>query len=269
MKPEEITRVLENVTVEQFESAMTFLGAQELEAKVITEGKTPEDMIRIWLDGQRANNPELAAKYPKNPMGKTVKDCWSYIEQLIRKNNTGKTLGCATSFQVFKWAAKYFIDDTIKKEEKAATATVKTSVPAPKVDIAALQAEKEQWEADNKAKIDEWEQKQNAKIDKWDNEHPEDLFGYRPENPFAKEENPYLKMVFPKQAILDKAIEAQKTPAKAAAPVPVETPAAEAEPDAEAVGAHVHAQPPEQPETQAEEGEEIEEASEEELKIIQ
>ena len=221
---EEITRMLDNITPEQFAGVIKYLDAQKIEKEAITKGTNQEEIIRIYLEGLSKNDPELAAKFPNNPMKKGMKDCMKYIESIARKTRQP----IMTSFDVFNHAVQYFLDDSIQKIDQPKPAS-KTPAVTPKVDIQALLDEKEKWEAENKAKIDEWEIAQNAKIDKWDKDNTEDLFGNKPENPFAKEQNPYLNMTFPKQLILDKAIEAQKNSKSTSADAPTEAPAEEPE----------------------------------------
>lgn len=238
MNNELITRKLENVTQEQLENVIKYLDAQRIENDAVSKGKTNEDIIRLYLEGLAKNHPDLAAKFPNNPMGKTMKDCMEYIESLARKMAGNSQMATVTSFTVFNWAILYFTDDSIKKHETPKpTPVVKTTAThTQKVDLKALLAEKETWEKENKAKIDEWEQKHNAEIDDWESKHPADLFGYKPENPFLKKQNPYLNMVFPKQGILDKAIEAQKPSQTASTPPTPKEP----EPDPDAVGELVY-----------------------------
>lgn len=246
MTNEEITRMLENIPAEKMQSFIKWMATQEAEHEAICKGSTPQEILKAYLDKMAEHDPQLATKYPQNPMGKTIKDCWEMIENRANELSGNKRQIGLTSFQVFDMAVRYFLDDEAKKYERPKNAPIAHTV-IPKNNLESLLKEKENWETANKKKIDEWEKEHNAKIDAWELEHKQDLFP--PENPLLKQENPFLKSVFPQQAQLDKLLtEKTKTTTKQVTPEP-----ASAEPGTEPVA------------NDNEDGEDIEEASAEEL----
>lgn len=248
MTQEQITRMLENVSENDMQNILGFAKNKAAEEAAIANGQTPEKMIEGYLNHMAKIDPQLAEVYPNNPDGKTIEDCCMYIEKLAKgkaANHSGFQLVTISSFDVFQWATQYFLDKEIKKIEKPAPTPVKTytsvsKTPTIKLDADALLKEKKEWEKTNNEKIDAWEKENNRNIDKFEWEHPEDLFGNKPENPYKTKENPYLKLTFPKQALLDHAL-AQKDkttklspaeePKPSPEPEPVQEPESEDKPD--------------------------------------
>lgn len=205
MKPEEITSMLENVSKKDIENLLGYLKVQEAENAALASGTTNKEIIEGYLNKLAELDPALGAVYPNNAQGKTIDDCLAYIEDLVSKQvktRAGMQCVSAPSFQVFEWAVRYFMDETIEKfEKKVSTPTYKPAQPKKKT-LKDLQKAKEDWQKENDRQVQEWEIAHNARIDKFENEHKLDLFP--PENPYLKEENPFLDKTFPDQEELDK-----------------------------------------------------------------
>ncbi len=203
MTNEEIKSMFENVSAKEMQNVISYI-TKEQATKAALEGKNNEEMIKFYLDFMREQKPELAAKYPTNAAGKTVKDCMEYIINQAKKLKNGNG-AMVISTTVFEWAEDYFIKDEIKKATTNTTdkeTTSKSYNPGKKRTLEDLQKDKTTWEENNKKQIDEWEQQNNSNIDKWEKEHAQDLF--KPENPYCNKQNPYLDLQYPNQEELDK-----------------------------------------------------------------
>ena len=222
MKPEEITRMLENVEQKDVEQLFKYLKIQQAENAALAKGKTQKEIVQEYLNELSKLDPQLAAVYPTNAAGKSIDDCFAYIEDNATKmRRDGKNVVTITSFTVFEWAVTYFLDDTIAKFEVKKVATPSYDPTAAK--IKTLQANKEKWQKENDKKVQEWETDNNAKIDAFEKAHANDLFPA--DNPYTGKVNPHLSAVFPQQEELDKLLAEQKAKKKKAKESPAEEPA--------------------------------------------
>ena len=212
MKPEEITSLLEETSMEDVQNLVKYLKIQKAESYAITHGQTRKEIVENYLNKMSELDPTLAAVYPTNADGKGIDDCMLYLEDNALKMVTQRT-GVQTvqlpSFTVFEWAERYFLDPEVKKFEKAKPAPAPVYKPKKRT-LKDLQKAKAEWEAENSRKIQEWEVDNNAKIDAFEREHASDLFP--PENPHCKNVNPYLEKTFPDQAELDALLQGKETP---------------------------------------------------------
>ena len=210
MNEQEIKSLLENVSLSDIKNCVEYLKIQHAENEAVAKGKTQKDIIKLFLDERRKTSLRLAPKYPENAMGKTINDCYAYIEDNAKKAANGGRSIALTSYTIFDWAVNYFCDDSITKFE---TAKPKTTAPASKpaapkqATLADLQKEKEEWQKDNDQKVAQWEIENNKKIDEFDKKYAMDFFP--PENPHRNAVNPYLNMTFPRQTELDKMLAEQ------------------------------------------------------------
>ncbi len=239
MTQEQITRMLENHSEEEVSKVFNFLNNKAAEEAAIAAGETPDKMVKGYLDKMATLDPQLAEVYPDNPDGKTIEDCLMFIQNEAEekcKNKSGFQCVTITSFDVFNWATMYFLNPEIKKIEKPkAPAKVTTSAPyiPAKLSLEELLKEKQEWEIAHNERIDKWEKENQKAIEKFERENPMDLWGNKPENPFKEKVNPFANEQFPKQSLLDKALEQQdKTQTEQ---TNAET-TSEPEPDPEAVG---------------------------------
>ena len=227
MKPEEITRMLENVEQKDVESLFKYLRIQQAENAALAKGKTQKEIIQEYLNALSKLDPQLAAVYPDNKAGKSIDDCYAYIEDNARKLRTdGKNTVSVTSFTVFEWAVTYFLDETVAKFEVKKGTPVVTNYDITAGKIKTLQANKEKWQKENDKKVQAWETENNAKIDEFEKAHAHDLFPAI--NPYTGRVNPHLNAKFPQQEELDKLLAEQKAKKKAKE-TPADEPAATAE----------------------------------------
>ena len=240
MTQEQITRMFENHSEEEVSKVFTFLNNKAAEEAAIAAGETPDKMVKGYLDKIATLDPQLAEVYPDNPNGKTIEDCLMYIENEAQekcKNRSGFQCVTITSFDVFNWATMYFLNPEIKKIEKPKPAPIKVTTSVSntpvKLDLEALLKEKEEWEIAHNERIDKWEKENQKSIEKFERENPMDLWGNKPENPFKDKVNPFANEQFPKQSMLDKALEQQD---KTRTNEQTTEDASEPEPDPEAVG---------------------------------
>ena len=239
MTPEQITRMFENHSQEEVSKIFEFAKNKAAEEAAIAAGETPELMIKGYLDHMITLDPQLAAVYPDNPDGKTIEDCLMFIEDKAEdkcQNKSGFQVITLSSFDVFNRATMYFLNPEIKKVEKPKPAPVKVTTSVShtpvKLDLEALLKEKQEWEIAHNERIDKWEKENQKAIEKFERENPMDLWGNKPENPFKDKVNPFANEQFPKQSMLDKALEQQDK--VQTSETTDET--SEPEPDPEAVG---------------------------------
>lgn len=104
--------------------------------------KSPQDIIKDYLDKRAATDPQFATAYAKE--NKNLKECFQYIMGEARKRGTSV---CMSDDEVFSLAVHYYDEDDIKIEP-APKASVSTSKPAAKVAL----TEEEKAEAREAAK---------------------------------------------------------------------------------------------------------------------
>lgn len=214
MKPEEITRMLENVEQKDVESLFKYLRMQKAENEALAKGKSQKEIVQEYLNALSKLDPQLAAVYPDNKAGKSIDDCYAYIEDNARKlRRDGKNTVSVTSFTVFEWAVTYFMDETIAKFEVKKSTPVVTNYDITAGKIKTLQANKKKWQEENDKKAQAWETENNAKIDAFEKAHANDLFPAI--NPYTGRDNPHLDAKFPQQEELDKLLAEQKAKKKA------------------------------------------------------
>lgn len=224
MTQQEITSMLENVEQKDVEQLFKYLRMQQAENAALAKGKTQKEIVQEYLNELSKLDPQLAAVYPTNAAGKSIDDCYAYIEDNARKLRTdGKNTVSVTSFTVFEWAVTYFLDDTIAKFEVKKSTPIVTTYDITAGKIKTLQANKEKWQKENDKKIQDWETENNAKIDEFEKAHAHDLFPA--DNPYTGIVNPHLDAKFPQQEELDKLLAEQKAKKKKAKETPAEEPA--------------------------------------------
>lgn len=203
MTQDQITKVLENTSVDEFQGLLEHLNKQKAELAAI-QGKNHKEMIQYYLDEKSKTDIALARQYPNNSQGKTIEDCVRYITNNASKMKDRNVAIVHHSF-VFEWAVKYFVDDTIKKETAAVPATIKSST-SQKSTMSPEELKKlhDEWEKAHLQRINDWiakheelslkwEQKQKKKIAQWEAEHAQtSLFGET-----SNEKNPYLDEINP------------------------------------------------------------------------
>lgn len=228
MTQEQITSMLENVERKDVEQLFKYLKMQKAENEALAKGKSQKEIVQEYLNALAKIDPELAAVYPANNAGKSIDDCYAYIEDNARKmRHDGKNCVSVTSFTVFEWAVTYFLDNNIAKFEVKKNTTAKTDYDPLPAKIKALQANKEKWQKENEKKVQDWETENNAKIDAFEKAHANDLFPAI--NPYTGQVNPHLNAVFPQQEELDKLLAEQKAKKEKAKETPDAEPAATAE----------------------------------------
>ena len=209
MTQQEITSMLENVEQKDIEQLFKYLRTQKAENAALAKGKTQKEIVQEYLNELAKLDPQLAAVYPTNNAGKSIDDCYQYIEDNARKMHRDGNCVSVTSYTVFEWAITYFLDESIAKFEVKKPTPVTTNYDPMGSKIKTLQANKTKWQEENDKKIQAWEIENNAKIDAFEKEHAHDLFPAQ--NPYTGKVNPYLDAKFPQQEELDKLIAEQKT----------------------------------------------------------
>ena len=199
MTQDQITKAFEKVTPEELEGLLGHLKNQKAELAAM-KGKTPAQMVQFYLDELAKADPQLAARYPNNELGKTIDNCMSYLQNQASKLKKGNIAMVHHSI-VFDWAVEYFLDDNIKA---AATAKAKAETK-PKMTPEEIKAKIEEWNKAHQQRIDDWirkhedkcakwEAEQKKKIEKWDREHLQISIFEDPNegtNPFREEGCPY------------------------------------------------------------------------------
>lgn len=191
---------LSKLTQEQLNLLLRQAEYAEAEREAL-KGKTHEEMITYYLDYKAKQSPELAAKYPNNPKGKSMKDCYEYITNKVRKMANGRNSAMLQHNEVFAMAEQYFMDDTIEKVEHKAPVT-RTTTPTNSIKtMSAEEREKKakEWEEDRQKRQKAWIENNKKNYDKWQQEHDKkvnnwkmDLFAdHNTEPDFVKETNPY------------------------------------------------------------------------------
>ena len=134
MKPEEITSLLEETSMEDVQNLVKYLKIQKAESYAITHGQTRKEIIENYLNKMSELDPSLAAVYPTNADGKGIDDCLAYIESNAEKMVTERT-GVQTiqlpSFTVFEWAENSTAEDLKPLYKVRLDPRAITEVPAP------------------------------------------------------------------------------------------------------------------------------------------
>ena len=199
MTQDQITKVLENTSVEEFQGLLEHLNKQKAELAAL-QGKNNKEMVKFYLDQKAKTDTSLAEKYPDNPQGKTIDDCIDYITNKASKMKDKNVAMVHHSF-VFEWAVEYFVNDDIKR-----TGLPKrpAETPAVKMTPEEIRKKHDEWEiahqkrlndwiANHEAQAEKWEQKQKAKIAIWEAQHAQTrLF-----DETSDEKNPYLDEINP------------------------------------------------------------------------
>ena len=189
MTPTELNKMLENYSPERIQKIISTIERDEAQMAALS-GKNHEEMLKLYMDCRAHRSPEIKQSYKNNPSGKTIQDCYRYLEDKIRKMSHGQgTMVASTT--VFGIVEDYFLRTDIPKfeEHKPASPSHKSTVRTS----SNTRQKAEEWERQHKESIDNWETVHNAKIDEWTRKHKDELF-YNPlDNPHIKEENPYLK----------------------------------------------------------------------------
>ena len=188
-----------NLTQEQID--LLIQEAEDVKAcNEALKGDSPKQMIEFYLDYQQSRKPELNAVYPDNKQGKSINDCYNYILDKARKQANGNNSYMAHHKIEFQWAEDYFMNEDIKKFEKAAPAKVTTKPKEYKINTSP-EAERKKyydWENAHKERVATWMKGHQERIDKWTKEHQMEIF-FNPDDcphlkdkcPFENEKNPY------------------------------------------------------------------------------
>ena len=191
MTTEELNQMLSGIEPGKVKKFINTMMKDEAQMAAL-QGKTQQEMIKLYIECVAKKDDKINAAYYHNPLGKKPEDCYKYIERQVKKLANGTNSAMVSSTIIFEMVEKYFLDDTIKKEEERKPAKAESkSKPQPQ-NKQSQEEKAKKWEAEHNQRIDAWETKQNAKIDQWDKQHRGELFYNPDENPHIHEKNPYL-----------------------------------------------------------------------------